>query len=315
VPVFSAPSEKFNRAKPVPWAAVAWIGLILLILAGADGGSHGLRAAKLGDAHGEFTVSAWPSQSSDLQPQDPNAAKVAEGEYVMIEEGSSGAVGPAGEEIFNFHETWTLWRAGKGDFELTGERQYDSPRYLPHNEKFWVLLSRDLALVSVKEFAKLRWRPDSGPLGCDFQPENLHCNFGAKDPKNAFQLDIPIKNPCGFLWPVSPFSFRSVGHAAEKSRGTRSPVQLISMEQPGPQNPVNPKLMDGSIRYLGREEITAARQKWNADKFELHVATHPRLLMWLTREGILLVLSPEHTSENWPKEQLELTRYQKFRDF
>ncbi len=296
-----------------PWAAIAWPGLAVLILVSATAGSGESWARKLSEHRSEpFVKASRPAESS---PQESKGSKVAEGEYTLIEEGSGGAVGPPNEEIFNFHETWTLRRADKNGFELTGERRFESPQYAPQREQFWVRLSRDFALVSVKEFAKLRWRPDSGPLSCEFQPGNLHCNFGSKDSKQAFELDVPVKDPCGFLWPVSPFSFSSVAHAAEKVRDVPTPVQLISMEQPDARNPVRPEVMDGEIRYLGREEITAALQKWNADKFELHVATHPKLLMWMSREGILLVLSPEHTTKNWPKEQLELVRFQKFQDF
>ncbi len=203
----------------------------------------------------------------------------------------------------------------KSTFEITGERRYESPQYTPHKEQFWVRLSRDFGLMEVKEFAKLRWLPGSGPLGCEFQRRNLHCKFEAKDPQQALELDVPVKDPCGFLWPLSPFSLSSVVHAAEKDRYIATPIQLISIEQPDAQNPVRPKVMDGEIHYLGREEITAAQQKWTADKFELHVATHPKLLMWMSREGILLLLHAADPSNSLPKEQLELIHYQRFQDF
>lgn len=260
-------------------------------------------------------TSANSSRSAQSSPQDLKGSKLAEGEYSLIEEGSGGSFGPPNEEIYNFHETWTLFRTENSGYEVTGERQYESPQYTPHKEQFQVRLSRDFGLVAVKEFAKLRWLPGSGPLGCEFQRRNLHCIFEAKDPKQALQLDVPVKDPCGFLWPVSPFSLSSVVHAAEKDRYIATHIQLISMEQPDAQNPVRPKVMDGEIRYLGREEITAAQQKWTADKFELHVATHPKLLIWMSREGILLLFSPADPSKTLPKEQLELVRYQKFQDF
>jgi hypothetical protein len=313
VPISFSVNGRNKQTRHFAWAAIAWPGLAVFILVLAIAGSGESWAVKLSDHLKEPSVKA--SRSAESPPQDSKGSKVAEGEYRLVEEGSGGAFGPPNEEIFNFHETWTLRRAENRGFELTGERRFESPQYTPHKERFWVRLSRDFALVSVKEFAKLRWRPDSGPLSCDFQPRNLHCNFGSKDSKQAFELDVPVKDPCGFLWPVAPFSFSSVAHAAEKDRDIPTPVQLISMEQPDAQNPVRPKVMDGEIRYLGREEITAAQQKWKADKFELHVATHPKLLMWLSREGILLVLSPEHTNKNWPKEQLELVRFQKYQDF
>ena len=293
MPIFTLSRRRNRKLRLSSCAAIAGLGMAVLILASAIAAT---RAA----------------QSS---PQDSSGIKLAEGEYSLIEEGSGGSFGPPNEEIYNFRETWTLFRADKSGYEVTGERQYESPQYTPRKEQFQVRLSRDFGLVSAKEYAKLRWRADTGPLGCEFQSKNLHCKFEAKDPKQALELDVPVKDPCGFLWPLSPFSFSSVVHAAEKSRSIPTRIQLISIEQPDAQNPVRPKVMDGEIHYLGREEITAAQQKWTADKFELHVATHPKLLMWMSREGILLLLHAADPSNSLPKEQLELIHYQKFQDF
>jgi hypothetical protein len=62
--------------------------------------------------------------------------KVAQGEYVVFEGANGGAVGPFEEEVYNFHETWTLWRAAKGGYELEGERRFESPRAVIRTSRF-----------------------------------------------------------------------------------------------------------------------------------------------------------------------------------
>ena len=42
---------------------------------------------------------------------------MAEGEYVIVEQANSGAFGPFGEEVYNFHETRTLWRLATGRYK------------------------------------------------------------------------------------------------------------------------------------------------------------------------------------------------------
>jgi len=59
--------------------------------------------------------------------QQEERVKVAEGEYRVIEEGDLG-VGPMETEIFHFRESWTLWRGQNGEYEVEGDRSYESPR-------------------------------------------------------------------------------------------------------------------------------------------------------------------------------------------
>ena len=59
--------------------------------------------------------------SSDVEQDKVTAStqrtKVAQGEYVVFEGVNGGAVGPFGEEVYNFHETWTLWGFGPNPVE------------------------------------------------------------------------------------------------------------------------------------------------------------------------------------------------------
>ena len=240
-----------------------------------------------------------------------NRTKVAEGEYVIVEQGNSGAFGPFGEEIYDFHETWTLWRVAKGRYEVEGERRFESPIDVPHVNRFLAELSRDLTVTRVTEFAKLKWRRDSGPLTCEFLPSELHCSSDGRDPKQAIELRISMEHSFGILWPVSIFSLSSVTREAERDRNQMTPMQLVTIEQPSSWLPVNPTILDGTLQYLGDEDLEAADQKWHAHKFSFKVPSQPQFLIWTSSKGIPLALVVEHPHENWPEEGMKLVRFRK----
>ena len=120
--------------------------------------------------------------------QEVGRTKVAEGEYKVTMEGDLGC-GPIETEIFHFRESWTLWRTVEG-YNLEGYRTYESPRGEPHNDHFVATLARDLRLVSSKEFARLVFRRDSGPLTCKFLPQQLRCDSGTKNPANGVDVGM-----------------------------------------------------------------------------------------------------------------------------
>jgi hypothetical protein len=255
-----------------------------------------------------------PSQQASSS-RKTGRTKIAEGEYVILEQANSGAIGPFGEEVYNFHETWTLWRVETGQYEIDGVRRFESPKDVPRADRFLVHLSRDLTVMNMTEFTKLRWRRDSGPLTCDFLPSELHCSSGARDPKQSIELRIPMEQPFGLLWPVSVFSLSGLTREAERGPNRGTPVELVTIEQPSAQEPVSPTVLNGTLQYLGQEDFEAGKQKWSALKFSLKVPFHPQFLIWTSLKGILLGLAMEHSHVNWPEEGMKLTRFQQWADF
>jgi hypothetical protein len=275
-----------------------------------------------------FTVSIHPLQVDDPQrygqrslttPAFSTAAtlqtKIAEGEYATYEQANSGAFGPFGEEVNDFHESWTLWRTEKGQYRVEGERKFESPRYSAHTNRFLVELSRDLTVLRMTEFAHLKWRRDSGPLTCEFLVKELHCSSAARDPRKSIDLRISMEDPFGFLWPISPFSLSSLTRQSERDTARGTQVQLLSIEQPSAALPVHPMILSGQQQYLGDENIEVAEQKWHAHKFSLKVALHPQFLIWTSSRGLLLALAIEHPHPNWPQEEMKLVRFKKWADF
>ena len=266
-------------------------------------GAHATNAAGIAEEAGKFTKSA------------PGRTKIAEGEYAVVERANFGATGPFGEEVYNFHEIWTIWHTGSGEYEVEGNRQFESPKASPHDDRFLVRLSRDLTVIGMTEFAKLRWREDSGPLSCEFLLNDLHCSSNARDPKQELDLHTSMQHPFGLLWPISAFSLSGITREEERNFDRAAEVQLASIEQSNEENPVDVTILDGRLRYLGEESVEFAGQNWRAYKFSLKVALHPKFLIWTSSKGLLLSLAVENARKNWPGEGLRLVRFQKWADF
>lgn len=233
---------------------------------------------------------------------------VARGEYQVVQ-GNDDAIGTYAPDIYDLHESWTLWRLPDGSLEAQGERIYESPKYERHEDRFSVRLSPDFRALSMIEFRKLRWRPDSGPLSCEFRPAELVCTSGARDPNNAVNLNLPMRSAYGFLWPISAFSLSTITRRAEKIPGKLTPVQLVTVEEPSREDPVFVSTLDGHLGYLGQEEITLAGKKWTADKFELKVPLHLPFVIWTSPEGMLLRFVPESTAETAAEGGLTLVNF------
>jgi len=262
-----------------------------------------------------FVVCSVPTgwllgQSMPKKTVSAERTKVAQGEYVVFEGANGGAVGPFGEEVYNFDETWTLWRTGKGGYEVEGERRFESPKEITRSARFVAQLSRDLTLTGVTEFSRLRWRRDSGPLTCKFLPGEFACSSNAKDRKNDISLRIPMEHPFALLWPISAFSLSGITREAERDPHQTTRIQLVSIEQPSAEIPVNPMILDGELRYLGETSTNIDGRPRRAFKFSIKVALSPELLVWTSPKGLLLAVSIEREGKDWPEESMKLIHFQ-----
>lgn len=240
--------------------------------------------------------------------------KLAAGEYEVYEEANEGLVGPFGEEVQNFHESWTLWQNAKRGYEVEGERRFETLQKEPQKRAFRVELSRDFTVERMTESASLRYVRDSGPLTCEFLAKEMQCSLGGKHPDPAKDRHIAVEHPYGLLWPISPFSLAGVAKESERDPAQATRVSLLTIEQPSAGNPVSPMVLVGRLRYLGVENLEAAGRSWRAYKFSIKVPLHPGYLVWTSEKGLLLGLSVEHVHADWPKEGLRLTRYESFSD-
>lgn len=240
---------------------------------------------------------------------------VARGEYQVLEDSNDGGIGTYAPSVFDFHESWELWRLPDGTLEADGQRQYESPRYEHHSNRFSVHLTSDFRTLGLIEFRKLLWRPDSGPLTCEFQSTQLLCTSGATDPSQAINLDMPMKDAYGFLWPISAFSLSNITRGVDKAPGKLTPVRLVTVEELSLENPVFISALDGHVTYLGQEDITLIGRTWRADKFELKVPLHPAFTIWTSSEGMLLRFVPESKAQTQPESGLMLVHFEQQSSF
>jgi hypothetical protein len=243
------------------------------------------------------------------QDENSQRVRVTAGEYQVLQGANAAGIGSYAPGVYNFRESWTLWRLADGSFDVEGEREYESPKDELHSNRFSVHLSPDFRTLGVKEFRKLHWRPDSGPLSCEFQPTEMICTSSAKDPSQSVNLNVPMNDAYGFLWPISAFSLSNITRRTAKIHDKLTPVQLVTVEEPSPRNPVFVSTLDGNLKYLTEEEITLAGKKWRADKFELKVPLHPAFIIWTSPEGLLLRFAPESKSTQ-AAEGLQLVHFQ-----
>ena len=306
------------------WIVLLFSSFLLLLYVSAARQSAGARALANRSSAGIADGSKWsplslavidPLQTSAPTPQKVERTKVAEGQYQVFQTKSSGAMGPFQAEVYNFRESWTLWRLGAGGYQVEGLREFDSPLGQSHSNHFQALLSADLRVRSVKEFAKLRWRPDSGPLTCEFEDRELRCSSNAQDPQQAIELKIAMQHPFGFLWPISPFSLSGIARSTGKRLRQTTPVQLVEIDEANTNTPVRPLVLTGQLRYLGQEKIRVAKRTWRADKFQLDVPLHSSYQIWTSSEGILLSLFEGLGKNNEPARKMDLVRYEKFAGF
>jgi hypothetical protein len=249
------------------------------------------------------------SRGLALPEQGAERSKIAEGEYAIFEHHNDGGVGPFEEKVFNFHESWTLWRVRAEQYRVEGVRRFESPQYDPHSNRFIVELTRDFTVIRMKEFAKLRWVPNSGPLSCEFLPTQLECSSGGSDPQREIKMRTQLEKPYGLLWPISPFSFAGIAREVERDPAHATLVDLVRIEQPSKARPVQAMILRGPFLYLGEEDFDTAGRRWRAHKFSVKVPLGPQFLLWTSRKGLLLAMATEREHNDRAEEGMRLTRF------
>jgi hypothetical protein len=250
-----------------------------------------------------------------VEKQTSERTRLAEGEYQVYRNAEEGGIGPFDPAVYNFSESWTLWRLPDGSLDVEGQRRYDSPQYEPHIDAFSVKLSSRFGVQRIAEFKKLRWRPDSGPLTCDFQPRKLDCSSGAKNPRDNIRLSLPLEPSYGVLWPLSAFSLSNITRFADRRANHPIVVDMLTMDEPNRDNPVFAMVLEGSLRYAGNEQIRVAGQKWLADKFELKVPMYPAFMIWTSPQGLLLDFTEEDNQNRLTEHGMKLVQFKQFSDF
>jgi len=283
---------------------VRTISLIITFLIALLSAPAQIRVDQQSEAQRE--ISSAETSSARLDYPANHRTKVAEGEYAIARIGDLG-IQPPGTEEFEFSEVWTLWANDDGGFEVEGEWRFDSPDTLPNRIPFTLRLSRDLRPLSLKEFVRLEWQSDSGPLSCRLSPAELYCESGARDPKHMIIERLQMTRPYAFLWPISPFSLGSIAQTAIQHSDTDVEITAVVAEEPSPANPVCFVSHPASMRYLGRESVVVDGQSILANKTLLDPSPYPKLILWTDTQGLLLAAQ----RATLPGLRLELMKYRR----
>jgi hypothetical protein len=254
---------------------------------------------------------AGSTSHTALSHQSEMRIKIAAGEYEVVRPlRAQQGIGSFTAAVYDFHESWTLWRLPNGNLQAEGHRTYDSPRDESHHDRFDVHLSAALQAVSVTEYRKLRWRPNSGPVTCDFLPREVRCASGPnrEDPK----INLDMQTDYGFLWPVSAFCLGGITHSANRAPLATTAVQLITVDEISPENPVATTVLDAELKFIRTKSIAVAGRNWDADEFQLKAPMNTPFLLWTSKEGLVLLFGPEGDSTSGPETGLQLVRYEKF---
>jgi len=247
-----------------------------------------------------------PSQRSRETGMSPRT-RIAEGEYKVL---SQAGIGSFDLAVYDFTESWTLWRLEDGTFEVTGTRNYRSPADEPHSDNFEAYLSDSFRVLTLKEFRTLRWRANTGPLSCNFLPAKVVCTANSKDKGRDLSLEVPTQTAAaGLLWPISAFSLSSITRGANHDPKTATPVELLTFEETSDADPIFTSILGGRLRYLGQEKLLLAGREWVADKFELKVATHAPFLLWTSSQGLLLAFAYEKDCNRLSQEGMILSSF------
>jgi hypothetical protein len=107
---------------------------------------------------------------------------------------------PFGEEVYEFRETWTLSREMGGNYQVKGERRFRLGKDKDVvTRPFAVELSRDLTVLRLTEFSKLKWIQDSGPLTCEFLSAEMRCSAGVRKPNVSNDWHLEVRHPYGSM--------------------------------------------------------------------------------------------------------------------
>jgi hypothetical protein len=124
-----------------------------------------------------------------------------------------------------------------------------------------------------------------------------------------------VEHPFGLFWPISAFSLSGITREAERDPHEATPIQLVSIEQPSEQIPVNPMILDGQVRYLGEERLNVAGEQRRTFKFSIKAALSPELIIWTTRKGLLIRVAIQHPDKDWLEENMKLIRFKEYAGF
>ena len=225
------------------------------------------------------------------KPVAPLRTKVAEGMYELHHTGPE----PSG----TWQEPWALYKTKSG-YEL--EEQWKAAK-IGNPNSVVVNVFLDLAQGLYPIHAKIGSEVSGNQIDCAMTLNEFKCAAGGKE------SSLPVSGPYNLFLP-SPWLLSSIGRRSSRNPEAPTKVQLVQMAGMGPDGP---KLMafDAEVQYVGDDVIDVGGKKIHADIYELKSADTPAILMWISAEGVVILMQDSQK----PDQRLELVEYKKLAAF
>jgi len=242
---------------------------------------------------GKFWVAAL-LVASLTQAQTPPDLKVAEGEYRMRV--------ATGEANLDLRETWTLSQRSDGSYRVESTMQFriDKERML---------------LSSIIDFSPglrpVQWQAAGWVPGMPKKPGTVTVQFDEKAVRWKFgteQVTQEVEGPYGFFGLPMPWFLSDIAQHAPRDPGKPASLRFVWMDD-SIDNPIDLLVAEGTVEFLGTERIKMAGRAWEARKFLVKPGELPSMVVWRSKEGVLLAVEDAKK----PEQRMELIRYKEYR--
>ncbi|MCU1305591.1 MAG: hypothetical protein JWN45_286 [Acidobacteriaceae bacterium] len=234
---------------------------------------------------------AVPAAKAKAVDTVPVREKIAEGKYELKKQDGKVA------QIVG--EPWTLYRTNVG-YELqeqwiVSKDTQEQPTIIDVGVNFapglFPIQIRIGGIGSAKE------------LNCSMQAKEFSCDSAGLHATMA--MDRPYN-----LYLPSPWMLGSIARRAKKMPDKPSKVRLVQMVG---MTSAGPKLdsFEAEVQYIGEDEIDVSGERIPASIFEMKTKTMPNIMVWLSPEGVVLVMQ----GSSKPEQRMELTKFTKFAKF
>jgi hypothetical protein len=220
--------------------------------------------------------------------------KVAEGEYLMRVTMREGK--------FEVREGWALAQRSDGNYkvESTTQFRFDKER----------MLLRSIIHLS-PGFRPAQWQMSgwvpgmpkkSGAMTLEFGDKAVHWKAGTEE------VTQEVDAPYSFIGPMMPWFLTCLAEHSPRDVGQATSMRFVWMDDSF-DKPIDLLVEEGSVEFLGTEQVKVAGRLWNASKYLVKPGALPSLVFWRSKEGVLLALQDAKK----PEQRMELIRYKEYR--
>ncbi|MGH9787265.1 MAG: hypothetical protein ACRD4U_01005 [Candidatus Acidiferrales bacterium] len=255
---------------------------------------------------GILTVGLFVCSVLASQPAKPaKLEKVAEGEFVNRLGGGE----------YEIRERWTLWRNLDGHYVVTGDVRTSPVGPAPARTlQYELRLSDALKPLDIR----LSYREVKGAsILFEFGDTELRYRAERKDLVQPEEMTVPLAAPYTLFPGISWWQMGLLCREAKAPVGQPVSVRFVFMDD-DPKQPIGVHPFEGSVEYVGEEEVDVGGRRLKASRFEVNPGWPVRandpghgMTLWVLPEG----LPTAATSKDAGQVNVQLVRYKKYAEF